>query len=126
MSNYRIEDNELPAAFAALSNPHRLALFRQLCTCCIPGTSCSVEEATRMSVGALGSGVDIAPSTLSHHLKTLKNAGLVQMERKGKRVECWVEPAVLQQLSDFFSGPLSPPTDPVTPSACCAPGETHA
>jgi len=90
--------------FRALSNPHRLALFQRLTTCCVPGTSCNAEEAIRYSVGELGEGLTIAPSTLSHHLKELNRAGLIQMKRCGKQVECWVEPATLQQLADFFSG----------------------
>ncbi len=88
--------------FKALSNPHRLALFHRLMNCCAPGTVCSVEEAARHSVGKLGEGMDIAPSTLSHHLKELNRAGLVQMERRGKNVECWVEPEVVKELARFF------------------------
>ena len=88
--------------FKALANPHRLALFRRLSTCCPPGTACPAEEAVRHSVGELGEGLEIAPSTLSHHLKELNRAGLVQMERHGKTVQCWVDASVLEELSDFF------------------------
>ena len=51
----------------------------------------------------LGEGLTIAPSTLSHHLKELHRAGLIQMQRNGKHVECWVEPQVLERLSAFFN-----------------------
>ena len=88
--------------FKALSNPHRLALFYRLMNCCAPGTKCGVE-AERFCVGELGEGLAIAPSTLSHHLKELNRAGLIQMERRGKHVECWLERKVLDQLSDFFN-----------------------
>ena len=71
--------------------------------CCEPGTKCEAEEATKFCVGELGEGLDIAPSTLSHHLKELNRAGLVSMERRGKNVECWVDPEILGQLSQFFS-----------------------
>jgi ArsR family transcriptional regulator len=99
MSNYRI-DAEL---FKALSNPHRLDLFQRLMNCCAPGTRCDAEQAVRFCVGDLGEGLDIAPSTLSHHIKELNRAGLVNMERKGKKVECWIDPEVLLQLSQFFN-----------------------
>ena len=89
--------------FKALSNPHRLALFKRLMSCCVPGTVCSTEEATRYCVGELGEGLDIALSTLSHHLKELNRAGLIQMERQGKNIQCWVEPDVLDELAHFFS-----------------------
>lgn len=90
--------------FKALANPHRLALFHRLTTCCAPGTACSTDEALRHNVGELGEGLNIAPSTLSHHLKELNRAGLVQMQRRGKNVECWVESATLEALASFISG----------------------
>lgn len=90
--------------FKALSNPHRLALFLRLATCCPPGTVCQVDEAARYCVSQLGEIVDLAPSTVSHHLKELNRAGLIQMARKGKQVECWVGPQVLDQLASFFGG----------------------
>lgn len=96
--------------FGALGNPHRLALFQRLCTCCAPGTSCSLDEAVRVSVGDLGAELDIAPSTVSHHIKALRSAGLIQTARRGKRVECWVEPDTLRQLAHFFASPLTPKT----------------
>jgi ArsR family transcriptional regulator len=55
------------------------------------------------SVGELGEGLDIAPSTLSHHLKELNRSGLISMRRRGKQVECWVEPATLDGLAAFFN-----------------------
>ncbi|MDH5360765.1 MAG: metalloregulator ArsR/SmtB family transcription factor [Gammaproteobacteria bacterium] len=90
-------------AFKALSNPHRLALFQRLMSCCVPGTLCNADEATRYCVGELGQGLQIAPSTLSHHLKELKQAGLIQMQRDGKTIQCWVEPAVIETLAAFFA-----------------------
>ncbi|MCW8957155.1 MAG: metalloregulator ArsR/SmtB family transcription factor [Gammaproteobacteria bacterium] len=102
MSNYRIYEAQA-AQFKALSNPHRLALFKRLMSCCVPGTVCSADEATRYCVGELGEGLDIAPSTLSHHLKELNRAGLIQMERQGKTIQCWVEPEVLDELARYFT-----------------------
>ena len=103
MSNYQINDKQLAMIFKALGHPHRLALFRRLATCCAPGTVCDVEEAMYCCVGDLGAGLNIAPSTLSHHLKELSQAGVVLTRRNGKMVECWVEPEILKQLALFFS-----------------------
>lgn len=100
MSNSNI--NEFVSMFKALSNPNRLLLFQRLMTCCEPGTRCSTDDATGFCVGELGEGLDIAPSTLSHHLKELNRAGLVQMRRRGKSVQCWVDPEVVKGLTDFF------------------------
>lgn len=102
MSNTNSDIRRFAVYFKALSNPHRLALFQQLTRCCVPGTSCSLEQATPC-VGELGESLEIAPSTLSHHLKELCRAGLIQMERRGKQVMCWIEPATLAELSDYFS-----------------------
>lgn len=107
MSNY-LHNNpetdavELATAFKALSNPNRLKIFQQLLNCCTPGTVCSVEQATKHCVGDLGNGLNIAPSTLSHHIKELNRAGLIQMERRGQHVDCWVDPATIKMLEQFF------------------------
>ncbi|MCG6969330.1 MAG: metalloregulator ArsR/SmtB family transcription factor [Gammaproteobacteria bacterium] len=103
MSNYKTSTVGLAEQFKALSNPHRLALFQRLMTCCVPGTQCGLDEAARFCVGDLGEGLDIAPSTLSHHLKELQRCGLIQTERQGKNVHCWIDPAVLDKLSHFFA-----------------------
>ncbi len=109
MSNYRNNIERDADRFKALSNPHRLALFQRLTHCCAPGTACDIEQASQLSVGELGEGLNIAPSTLSHHLKELNRAGLVQMERRGKQVVCWVEAATLKALAGLFADPLNAP-----------------
>jgi len=102
MSN--INNDDLYATrFKALSNPHRLALFKRLMSCCVPGIVCNTDEVTRFCVGDLGEGMNIVASTLSHHLKELNRAGLIQMERQGKTIQCWVEPKVLTELASFFA-----------------------
>lgn len=106
MSNYSID--ERAQMFRALSNPHRLGLFHRLTTCCAPGTECSTAEASQFCVGELGEGMDIAPSTLSHHLKELHRAGLIEMQRRGKNVVCWVVPDTLNELAVFFTSGFTP------------------
>ncbi len=102
MSNFP-EEELYAARFKALSNPHRLALFKRLMFCCIPGTVCDGDEESSICVGDLGEGLNIVASTLSHHLKELNQAGLIQMERHGKTVQCRVEPKVLEELAGFFT-----------------------
>lgn len=87
--------------FKALSNPHRLTIFLYLAQNCVPG-EVSAEEDMRASVGELGKGLGIAPSTISHHLKELRQAGLIRMNRRGQNVECWVEPEIVRALAGFF------------------------
>lgn len=103
MSNTLImaDHDRIARAFKALSNPHRLAIFVQLARCCAPGQMCS-EPRMGEVVGRLGAGLGIAPSTVSHHLKELREAGLIRMGRRGQFIECWVEPEVLESLAAFF------------------------
>ena len=105
MSNYRDSNAnaaKLAEAFKALSNPNRLKIFLQLMNCCEPGTVCSTEDVTKSCVGDLGDGLDIAASTLSHHIKELNRAGLIQMERRGQNIDCWVDPGTVKELNQFF------------------------
>ncbi|GAB6043129.1 ArsR/SmtB family transcription factor [Endothiovibrio diazotrophicus] len=99
--------------FKALGNPHRVRIYLALADCCAPGTVCSVEEAQRACVGELGADLGIAPSTLSHHMKELSRAGLIRMERQGRRIDCRVDPAMAERAARFFRfGRELPPNDP--------------
>jgi ArsR family transcriptional regulator len=46
---------------------------------------------------------DIAQNTLSHHLKKLREAGLVGVERRGLFAYYYVEPDALEDLSAWLS-----------------------
>jgi ArsR family transcriptional regulator len=98
---------ELAEMFKALSNPNRLKIFMRLTSCCLPGTFTSINpgtgEAGCACVGELGKDLEIAPSTVSHHIKELRRAGLIRMERRGQKMECWIEPETLKALKNFFS-----------------------
>ena len=102
MSNYPTKDaEELAELFKALSNPHRLKIFVNLALCCRPGQACAPNM--RACVGELGDGLELAPSTVSHHLKELRRVGLIHMKRAGQHVECWADPEALAHLGDFFN-----------------------
>ena len=104
MSNYRTNSTaKFAEMFKALSNPNRLSIFLRLVSCCAPGTSCSTDAGVCECVGELGKDMGIAPSTVSHHIKELHRAGLIEMERRGQNVECWVAPETLSALATFFN-----------------------
>jgi ArsR family transcriptional regulator len=90
--------------FKALSNPHRLDIFLRLASCCPLGTKCTGDAEIRQCVGELAKGVTIDPSTVSHHLKELRQAGLIHMERNGRNIQCWVDPEIVRSLADLLSG----------------------
>jgi DNA-binding transcriptional ArsR family regulator len=103
MSNYSNKQlGEFSEIFKALANPNRLRIFLRLASCCEPGTACCEDDETQQCAGNVGQDLGIAPSTVSHHLKELRRAGLIRMERQGKRVQCWAEPAIMKDLGDFF------------------------
>lgn len=104
MSKYSNEEiKSLAAAFKALSNPHRLAIYLRLRECCTPGTECSLEQAAGgCCVGDLGKDLDIALSTLSHHVKELQHAGLMNTRRQGKQIYCSIDPTMSDILAEFI------------------------
>jgi ArsR family transcriptional regulator len=105
MSNYSTQEPEqLVDIFKALANSNRLKIYDILTQCCTPGTSCDSDEVFSCCVGDLDSQLDIAASTLSHHLRELNRAGLINMKRDGKRVICSVNTDMMQQLQQLFSG----------------------
>ena len=107
MSNYRDKNiDKFAEMFKALSNPHRLKIFLRLVSCCQPGTVASIDSSFGSEgcacVGELGEDLGIVPSTISHHIKELRQAGLIRMERRGQKIECWVDPETIAALQGFF------------------------
>ena len=102
MSNCRTDIHELAAAFKALSNPQRLRIFLRLATCCMPGCCASRPASMRRCVGELREDLNLAPSTVSHHLKELRQAGIMNVERRGKRIECWLSEESLARIAALF------------------------
>jgi len=88
--------------FKALSNPNRLQIYTILAGCCEVGTACSTDEMMSCCVGDLNDQLDIASSTLSHHLKELNRADLVHMQRSGKHIYCSINKSSLAKIKNLF------------------------
>ena len=105
MSNYpKDEVHRFAEVFKALSNPNRLHIFLRLVSCCPPGTKCISDAAGQRCVGELGQDLEIDPSTVSHHLKELRRSGLIRMERRGKKIICWVDRETVLGLTNLLTG----------------------
>src|SRR5512135_3746187 len=72
--------------FKALGDPVRLRLMSMIA---------STREAC---VCDLTDAFDVSAPTISHHLRVLREAGLVDCERRGTWVYYWVRPEAVQQL----------------------------
>jgi ArsR family transcriptional regulator len=98
----------MAARLKALSNPNRLRIFVQLLESCAPGASCAGDDAgMHRCVGDLGRDLGLAPSTVSHHIKELRQAGIVRVERRGQTIHCWIDADVIRTLAEFFQGSLA-------------------
>ncbi len=102
-NNKNIEFDRFADIFKALSNPNRLKIFQRLASCCRPGTISVIDACETACVGDLGRELDIVASTVSHHIKELRQAGLIRTRRRGQKIECWIDPDVVAQLRGFFS-----------------------
>jgi len=80
---------ELAGMFKALGDPVRLRLL-SLIASHAGGEACVCE---------LTSAFDLTQPTISHHLKVLRESGLLDCERRGTWVYYWVLPPALAQLS---------------------------
>jgi len=56
-------------------------------------------EGGEVCVCELTSAFDLSQPTISHHLKLLRQAGLIDCERRGTWVCYWVPPGVLDKLA---------------------------
>ena len=81
------------AALAALAQDTRLELFRRLVRAGPQG----------LAAGALARDLDVAAPTLSFHLKELKHAGLVRVERDGRSLRYRPDFAAMNALLRFLT-----------------------
>jgi ArsR family transcriptional regulator len=83
--------------FKALGDPVRLRLMSMI-----------ASAQSEVCVCDLTAGFDLSQPTISHHLKVLREAGLVDSERRGTWVYYRVHPDALRALSallDFAPAP---------------------
>lgn len=93
--------DRLARMFRALGNPHRLRLFMNLLE----------ESKLDLAKGRIHdcflvkllAGIDLGAATVSHHVKELSDAGLIQTQREGKQLICSVDPDGLAHLRDSLT-----------------------
>jgi ArsR family transcriptional regulator len=80
---------DLAGMFKALGDPVRLQLLSRVAS----------HEGGEACVCDLSVGLDLGQPTISHHLRVLREAGLLQCERRGTWVYYRVVTSALAQLS---------------------------
>src|SRR3954454_14808653 len=96
MAQQRVEPaaaHALAPAFKALGDPVRLQLMSMIAS----------APAGEICVCDLTLGFELSGPTISHHLKTLREAGLVDADRRGTWVYYRPRPAILRQLASLLT-----------------------
>lgn len=76
-------------AFRALADPTRRSILELL-------------RSADLTAGELADHFDMTKPSISHHLNTLKAAGLVDAEREGQSIVYSLNTSVLQDLMSWF------------------------
>ncbi|GAB3134997.1 metalloregulator ArsR/SmtB family transcription factor [Tsukamurella serpentis] len=84
--------SDLAALFKALADPVRLRLFSLVAS----------REGGEACVCDISPSVEVTQPTISHHLKVLKDAGLLESERRASWVYYRVVPGVLSSLAGIL------------------------
>ena len=96
-------------SFKALGHPHRLSLMKRLldravaCSETDRPNSCEMDPSC-CGFGELAAKLDIGKPTVSHHLKELRQAGLIERSKEGRRVYVRVRQDRVDELQHFLSG----------------------
>ncbi|PSM44765.1 transcriptional regulator [Streptomyces dioscori] len=93
---------DLAKFFKALGDPVRLRLMSMIAS---RGEGSEGSARGEVCVCELTPAFDLSQPTISHHLKLLRQAGLIDCERRGTWVYYWVLPGVLDRLAGFLATP---------------------
>jgi ArsR family transcriptional regulator len=85
----------LAQVFKALGDPVRLRLVSLI----------GAHQGGQVCVCDLTTAFDLTQPTISHHLKVLREAGIIDSERRGTWVYYWLVPAALERMSALLSAP---------------------
>ncbi|MBT4162426.1 MAG: winged helix-turn-helix transcriptional regulator [Gammaproteobacteria bacterium] len=92
-----METNTAVSALSALAQETRLQIFKELVA-----AHSMTEEEGGLAVGELIKRLDVAPPTLSFHLKELTNARLISPRKKGRSIIYRANLAEMQSLVTFL------------------------
>jgi ArsR family transcriptional regulator len=91
----------LAQVFKALADPVRLRLVSLI----------GAHQGGEVCVCELATAFDRTQPTISHHLKVLREAGIIDCERRGTWVYYWLVPAALERMAALLTAPAMEPCD---------------
>lgn len=96
---HTLAEGQLDAAMKALASPHRREIVRVLSEASNRGetTCCAADEVCGCK---LSDWLDLAPSTISHHMAALREAGLVRARKDGTWVYYSLDRDVLSAVAE--------------------------
>jgi len=86
---------DLAKVFKALGDPVRLRLLSMIAS----------RQGGEVCVCEMTPAFALSQPTISHHLKLLRQAGLIDCERRGTWVYYWALPAALERLAAVLHAP---------------------
>ncbi|MDX1931889.1 MAG: metalloregulator ArsR/SmtB family transcription factor [Capsulimonadales bacterium] len=108
--------------FRALGDPTRLAILGYLIVCETqePASETAAEGEAGVTIGEIArflTGDKEITSGISHHIKELRQAGLIRVERDGKKKRCRLNRETLLGLAGRLALPDRTATAPDSPAA---------
>lgn len=96
-----LDVKRLSRAFKALANPNRLQLFLNL----LEESRLDLAKGRQHDcfLTPLLRGLKIGAPTVSHHVKELEDAGLIETSREGKQLVCTIRPEAMAALRALFA-----------------------
>lgn len=82
--NIPTEWMNMSKVFSAMGDEHRQRILLMF------------EKGERLTAGEIASGIELSQSTVSHHLKILKEANILFHEKKQKEVWFWINKDLLK------------------------------
>ena len=104
-----MQETDVIRALAALAQEVRLRVFRALV----------VAGPAGLTPGDLAAQLEVAPNTLSFHLKELSHAGLISQERQGRNL-------IYRAAFDTMNALLAYLTENCCEGQACAPADAAA
>ena len=93
ISNYSLSIEKAASCFAALGSEQRLSILKILVR----------SGPVGLTIGELGDCSGVTGSTLTHHMKILTQAGMVEQKKNGRSIICAaVSFDEIQKLSEFL------------------------